>query len=254
MLKRNLKSIYAAGLAALFSGFLTSAFAQDLVDLPRDLEIELALSALPPELQNNATVYLRDPQKGFFMYRQGTNEWATFVARTSVRFYQADWEYEYPSDQLIPVAFDKIGMAHHAIPYFDIELMRINRMPAKEAKKIIRQRFNAGIYKAPPQGGLSYMLAPLHRAYMAPAQSDQIMTVSFPHYMPYAPDMIKEKLGVMDPYGRSGTLDHGGDDTGPHGYFYFMVQQDQMKAIGDRYADLLGRLCKLHANWCLTKE
>ncbi len=242
----------------MLAGFCLSLFpavasADEFVNLPQDLEIELALSALPQDLQDGAAVYVRDAQKGFVLYRKGTNEWTTFVARTSVRFYEAEWDYEYPSDQLIPIAYDKVGMGHHVIPFFDIERMRINGVSAKEAKEILRQRFRDGTYKAPRQGGTSYMFAPIHRAYMEPAKSDLIGTVSFPHHMPYAPHVNPAMLGSMDPHGRSGTLDYGGADTGAHGYLYFMVQQDQADAIRTKYADLLTRLCNLHANWCLPK-
>ena len=41
--------------------------------LPRDLEIQLALSALPPHLRDNATVYTLNPDKGFEVARKGTN-------------------------------------------------------------------------------------------------------------------------------------------------------------------------------------
>ncbi len=101
---------------------------------------------------------------------------------------------------------------------------------------------------------MSYMLAPIHRAYLEPATSDQIMTFSFPHHMPYAPNLQKDVLGTMDPHRRSGILDHGGADTGPHGYFYFGVQPDQAAAIRDKYVELLSRLCELHGNWCLPQE
>jgi len=37
--------------------------------LPRDLEIQLALSALPPHLRDNATVYILNPDKGFEVAR-----------------------------------------------------------------------------------------------------------------------------------------------------------------------------------------
>ena len=40
--------------------------------LPRDLEIQLALSALPPHLKDNATVYVLNPDKGFEVARHGT--------------------------------------------------------------------------------------------------------------------------------------------------------------------------------------
>ena len=232
---------------------LEVAAADELVDLPRDLEIELALSALPEDLQAGAAIYVRDPKKGFVLHRKGTNEWMTFVVRTSVRFYEANWEYTYPSDQIIPIAYDKVGLAHHAVPYFDIEQMRIDGMSPENAKKIIRQRFADGTYKAPTKGGMSYMLAPIHRAYMEPMKSNLVATVSFPHHMPYAPHMNAAKLGSMDPHGRSGILDHGSEDSGIHGYMYFMVQSDQAEAIRAKYATLLARLCELHANWCLPE-
>jgi len=47
--------------------------------LPRDLEIQLALSALPPHLRDNATVYVLNPAKGFEVARQGTNGFHAFV-------------------------------------------------------------------------------------------------------------------------------------------------------------------------------
>ena len=50
--------------------------------LPRDLEIQLALSALPSHLRDNATVYVLNPDKGFEVARGGTNGFDTFVART----------------------------------------------------------------------------------------------------------------------------------------------------------------------------
>ena len=42
--------------------------------LPRDLEIELALSSLPAHLRENATVYVLNPEKGFEVGSQG-NKW-----------------------------------------------------------------------------------------------------------------------------------------------------------------------------------
>lgn len=239
---------------SLFAMSPAIAETEDFVELPRDLEIELALSALPAELQDDATIYIRDPKRGYVIHRNGTNGWATFVARTSARFYEADWEYHYPSDILIPQAHDMVGQAHHMRPYFDLALMRINDVPPAKAKDRLRRRFGDGTYTAPKTGGMSYMLAPIHRAYLAPAQSDTIMTFSFPHHMPYAPNMPTGHLGGMDPHNRSGTLDHGGTDTGPHGYFYFMAQADQVEAIRIKYAGLLSDLCEHHEGWCIPKN
>ncbi len=230
-----------------------TAALDEFVELPRELEVELALSALPEHLQSEATIYVRDPQRGFILHRSGTNGWSAFVARTSTRFYESDWEYQYPSDQIIPQAHDETGMAHHVVPYFDLEKMRIDNIPAAKAKATLRQQFSNGTYTAPREAGMSYMLAPIHRAYMEPSRSALVDTVSFPHYMPYAPHVNAETLGAMDRYHRAGVLGHGGKDSGPHGYFYFMVQPDYAEEIRKKYANLLARLCHQHLNWCLSK-
>jgi hypothetical protein len=238
-------------IAWVLSGVSSSARADELVVLPQDLEIELALSALPVGLQDAASIYIRDPKKGFVLHREGSNGFVTFVARTSTRFYEANWAYTYPSDQLIPIAYDSVGAKHHIVPYFDLERMRIAGVPPDEARKTLRKRFSDGTYEAPTKGGISYMFAPIHRAYGAPAKSDEMITVSFPHYMPYAPDVVSAELGAMDPHGRAGILDHGGRNAGPHGYLYFMVPADQADQIRKKYAATLDRLCKLNTNWCL---
>jgi len=56
--------------------------ANKIEPLPRDLEIQLALSALPPHLRDNATVYVLSPDMGFEIARKGTNGFHALVART----------------------------------------------------------------------------------------------------------------------------------------------------------------------------
>jgi hypothetical protein len=50
--------------------------------MPADLERDFALSALPAHLRDSATVYLLDPEKGYYIARKGTNGFSTFVNRT----------------------------------------------------------------------------------------------------------------------------------------------------------------------------
>ena len=52
--------------------------------LPKDLEIQLALSALPPHLSEKATVYILNPGKGFEVDRKGSNGFHALVARTAL--------------------------------------------------------------------------------------------------------------------------------------------------------------------------
>ncbi len=239
-------------LSFLVGGLGSAANAGKLVDLPRNLEVELALSALPETLRTGASIYVLDPEQGYVLHRTGENGFVTFVGRTSVRFYEADWSYDYPSDQIIPIAFDSIGAETHIAPWFDIAKMRAEGLAPEIAKQTLRDRFDDGAYEAPRKGGLSYMLAPIHRAYLAPDQSADMITVSMPHYMPYAPYVTSTQLGNSDPTnGGAFALNHGGTDTGPHGYVMFMVPIPQADEIRGKYAGLLEKLCGLHANWCL---
>jgi len=59
--------------------------------LPRDLEVQLALSALPPHLRGDATVYVLNPDTGFEVARKGTNGFHAFVARTGDDTMQGTW-------------------------------------------------------------------------------------------------------------------------------------------------------------------
>ena len=93
-------------LALLFS---VAASAQNgarnsrLEPLPRDLEIRLALSALPPHLRDNATVYVLNPDKGFEIARKGTNGFDAFVARTGDDTFRGTWPLKaYRDDILYP--------------------------------------------------------------------------------------------------------------------------------------------------------
>src|SRR4030095_14064828 len=57
-----------------------------LEKMPVDLETDFALSALPLHLRADATVYLLDPEKGFYVSRKGSNGFICFVSRT-------EWEW-----------------------------------------------------------------------------------------------------------------------------------------------------------------
>ena len=78
--------------------------------LLRDLEIQLALSALPAHLRENATVYVLNLGKGFEVARKGTNGFHALVARTGDDAFRGSWPLtEYRDDILYPIAFDSAG-------------------------------------------------------------------------------------------------------------------------------------------------
>ncbi len=219
--------------------------------LPRDLEIQLALSALPPHLRDNATVYVLNPDKGFEVARKGTNGFHTLVARTGDDAFRGTWPLtEYRDDILYPISFDKAGTKAQMRIFFDAAEMQAKGTPADELKKIMKDRLQKGYYKAPERAGISYMLSPILRTYYNPDESDSVGTVNLPHVMYYAPsvsdhDIGAGELGGMYPF----VILHG-----HHGYMIQRLGLTERAAINKEYEGMLARLCKIKEVWCLPKE
>lgn len=183
--------------------------------LPRDLEIQLALSALPPHLRDSATVYVLNPDKGFEVARKGTNEFHAFVVRTGDDTFRGSWPFtEYRNDILYPVSFDKAGVKAQMRVLFDAAEMQAKGTPPGELKKIIQDRFNGRFYKAPERAGISYMLSPMFRGYTNPEENDSVATLNIPHVMHYAPHVSNNDIGG----GKPGGMDPFVIFHGPHGY------------------------------------
>lgn len=210
--------------------------------LPRDLEIQLALSALPPHLRDSATVYVLNPDKGFEVARKGTNEFHAFVARTGDDTFRGSWPLtEYRDDILYPVSFDKAGVTAQMRVFFDAAEMQAKGTPPGELKKIIQDRFNGGFYKAPERAGISYMLSPVLRGYINPEENDSVATLNIPHVMHYAPHVSNNDLGG----GKPGGMDPFVIFHGPHGYTIQFLGLTERAAINKEYKEMLARLCKI---------
>ena len=76
---RTILAIVAFGLSGLSA---TQAAETTLTPMPAQLETRFALSALPPSLRSEATVYLLDPNKGYRVSKQGTSGIVCLVERT----------------------------------------------------------------------------------------------------------------------------------------------------------------------------
>ncbi|MGH7493344.1 MAG: hypothetical protein ACREOO_13265 [bacterium] len=219
--------------------------------LPRDLEIQLALSALPPHLRDKATVYVLNPAKGFEVARKGTSEFHALVARTGDDTFRSTWPLtEYRDDILYPISFDKAGTKAQMRIFFDAAEMQAKGTPADELKKIMKDRLKTGYYKAPERAGISYMLSPILRTYYNPDESDGVVTVNFPHVMYYAPNVSNEDIGAGEPLGPYPiVILHG-----HHGYMIQPLGLTERAALNKEYEEMLGRLCKIKEVWCLPKE
>jgi hypothetical protein len=137
--------------------------------LPRDLEIQLALSALPQRLRDNATVYVLNPAQGFEVARKGTNGFHAFVARIGDDTFRGSWPFSaYRDDILYPVSFDEAGAKANMRVFFDAAEMEAKGTPPEELKKIIRERYRTHYYKPPERAGVSYMMSPILRTYVNP--------------------------------------------------------------------------------------
>jgi len=222
-----------------------------LEPLPRDLEIQLALSALPPHLRDNATVYVLNPDKGFEVARKGTNGFHAFVARTGDDAFRGSWPLtEYRDDILYPISFDAAGAKAQMRIFFDAAEMQAKGTPSGELKKIMQERFKKGYYKAPKRAGISYMLSPILRTYFNPEESDSVVTLNIPHIMYYAPNVSNKDIGG----GKLGGMYPFVIMPGPHGYMIQLLGPTETAAITKEYEEMLAQLCKIKEVWCLPKE
>ena len=236
-----------------------------LAPLPRDLEIQLALSALPPHLRDNATVYILNPDKGFEVARQGTNGFHALVARTGDDTFRGKWPLKaYRDDILYPISFDEAGAKAQMGVFFDAAEMQANGTPPEELKRIIQDRYRTNYYKAPERAGVSYMLSPILRTYVNPDETENVATANIPHVMYYAPNVSNKEVGAATPTSEQLHYfsEHGRwQDTpypflilhGPHGYMIQFRGVAERDAITKEYEGMLARLCKIKDEWCLPQ-
>jgi len=218
--------------------------------LPRDLEIQLALSALPPHLRDAATVYVLNPAKGFEVARPGTNGFHAFVARTGDDTFRGEWPLtKYRDDILYPIAFDNAGAKAQMRIFFDAAELQAKGTPAAELKRIMQQRLKAGFYPAPARAGVAYMLSPVLRTYINPDANDTILTANVPHVMYYAPNVSNQDIGGAQP--KPGSLYPFVILHGPHGYSIQFLGVTETAAVNREYGDMLARLCSFKQVWCL---
>jgi len=221
-----------------------------LEPLPRNLEMQLALSALPPHLRDQATVFVLNPDKGFEVARQGKNGFHAFVARTGDDACRGDWPLkEYRDDILYPISFDEAGAAAQMRVFFDIAEMEAKGTQPGELKRIIKDRYKTGYYKAPKRAGVSYMLSPILRTYWNPEENDSVVTANIPHVMYYAPNVSNEDIGG----GKGGGMYPFVIMPGLHGYIVQLLGLTEREGINDEYAEMLGRLCNIRQEWCLPE-
>ena len=257
----RLKKKYQTSFIIIFLFFSFSVCAQQKpedhasvpISLPRDLEMQLALSALPPHLRDSAAVFVLNPGKGFELARKGTNGFSCFVARTGDDAMRGKWQLKaYPTDILYPISFDKAGTNAQMKLFFDIAALQAKGMLPQKLKNLIQQRYKTHYYKPPPKAGVSYMLSPILRTYSNPDVDDTVLTANNPHIMYYAPNVKNRDLGGLTPSFRSAYPFIISE--GPHGYSIQAVGTEERAAINKEYEAMMARLCQLNPKWCMSKS
>jgi hypothetical protein len=210
--------------------------------MPAGLETDLALRALPPNLRADATVYLLDPTKGYYVGHKGTNGFICFVTRTN-------WEWgEFRQDLYTPMGYDPEGARTIFPLYRDPAAMRATgKYTPQQIKDTIISRIRRGYYTAPAKAGISYMLAPVMRVYTGKPGDRMVMTMSMPHYMFYAPYVTTGEVGLVDHSDAAPWLINSGntvlgDGHGPEGYFIMPADEATTTKIREDGKDLMKRL------------
>jgi hypothetical protein len=233
-MEKYIKLLMAISLACFTHKGYSQGHEKDwqLEKMPPALETDFALSALPSYIRDQATVYLLDPGKGYYTSRQGTNGFICFVLRT-------EWaRADFRKDIATPISYDAEGARAIFPVYADVATMRASgKYTPLQLKDTIAERFKKGYYKAPAKAGLSYMIAPIMRNYDGP--SSNVITMSVPHYMFYAPYLSPADIGGNSPNGGPMII---GTDKSPHEYIIVPVGKKEKENILEENKDLLIRL------------
>jgi hypothetical protein len=243
----------AVGMMSLTVVAVTATAAPDdphgaLTPMPKSLEIRFALSALPPPLRADATVYVLDTGKGYVLDHQGINGQSCFVSRT-------EWKFaDYRNDIYDATCYDAVGAKNHMRVLFDVAKLRAQGVPPEAMKNRIENEFKTGKYHAPESAGFSYMTAPLMRTYMSldPNDKSTVMTMSMPHVMYYAPNVTDSKVGGLGcppcaPYPFA-------FESGPHGYIIQRLGEQEAATIVANESTIVRELCEYRSVLCLSPQ
>lgn len=223
-----------------------------LEKMPVDLETDYALSALPLHLRRDATVYLLDPLKGYYVARRGSNGYICFIART-------EWEWsEFRDDVFAPISYDAEGAQAIFPVYMAVAAMRASgKYQAVQIRDSIIKKIKTGVYKAPAKPGMSYMLAPVMRVYPAGPEVKQPITISMPHYMLYAPYLADEntryKQGTQGLFLANPDNSILGNGKGPFGYIIIPASEAEKAIIVKEGMELLKRLAA-YKSWFVAES
>jgi hypothetical protein len=152
--------------------------------LPREQEVELALSAGPEHLRSDATVYVFGA-KGYEKIRSGKNGFTCMVNRDGNQAGDND---------LKPTCWDPEGSATILPVMLRVGELMAMAKTAKEIAADIDAGFNDRRFVSPRKSGIAYMLR--GDVQYDPATKEISKTLFPPHYMLYAPGVTNADIGL----------------------------------------------------------
>jgi hypothetical protein len=166
-----------------------------LIFLPHAEEVELALSAGPEHLRNEATVYVFG-KKGYEKIRSGKNGITCMVNRDGNQAGDND---------LKPTCWDAEGSATIVPVMLRVGQLLDEGRTADEIKSDIEAGFRDGRFSSPRKTGIAYMLR--GDVQYDPKTKRASRTLFPPHYMIYAPGVTNADIGMnMDAYKKHPSL------------------------------------------------
>jgi hypothetical protein len=173
--------------------------------LPRELEMRLAVNALPKDLRAGATVLVME-KTGYVEAHKGTNPFTCIVSRRAGNFY--------------PVCFDDEGARTILTAFTDDAVLRLKGASPEEVDRQMALGFERGKYRPPARPGIAYMLSPA--TYML---QNGKLSRTFPHTMFYAPFLTNADIGGMA--GKTAFVDR----PGPHGMIIVVAGEKEREAL-----------------------
>jgi hypothetical protein len=215
--------------------------------MPAALETQFALSAAPPKLRDQATVYLLDPATGYHLSKKGTSGVTCIVERTA-------WEWaDFRNDIYIPLCYDAAGTATYVKVMMDAAALRARGMGPAALKAEMERRYRTKMYRAPAKAGISYMISPVFRTNGLPDM--KVHTMAMPHLMTYAPFTTNADIGAVPDLADPATLQHPFIDRqgiDEQSYVIQMVGETEKARIMREEKALVDALCAYRSVLCLA--